>query len=131
VFPEVRCITTANPISQMKVIWYFVSGNPKRPMVPLNLPLDLEYQNDSLSVKKHKFLRNITGTSIQRSRLAASPKISQRGLVQRLARLGVTSNRSQIAKIEAGDRPVLDYELAAIAKALKVSVETLFQESVP
>jgi transcriptional regulator with XRE-family HTH domain len=78
-------------------------------------------------VKKRKNRRNVTGTIIQRLRMAAAPKITQEDMVGRLARLGVQASQSQIAKIESGDRPVLDYELAAIAKALKVPVQTLFE----
>lgn len=71
--------------------------------------------------------RNITGKAILRIRLAAEPKVVQEDMVGRLARLGVQVNQSQIAKIESGHRPVLDYELAAIAKALKVPVQALFE----
>jgi transcriptional regulator with XRE-family HTH domain len=77
-------------------------------------------------VKKTRKRKNITGAAIQRIRMAAEPKITQDDLVGRLARHGVQVNQSQIAKIESGERPVLDYELAAIAKALKVSVQLLF-----
>jgi transcriptional regulator with XRE-family HTH domain len=77
-------------------------------------------------VKKTRKRRNITGAAIQRIRMAADPKITQDDLVGRLARHGVQVNQSQVAKIESGERPVLDYELAAIAKALKVSVQLLF-----
>lgn len=48
-------------------------------------------------------------------------------MVGRLALLGVPTSQSQIAKIESGQRPVLDYELAAIAKALKVPIQNLFE----
>ena len=47
-------------------------------------------------------------------------------MVARLARQGIEINQSQMAKIESGDRPILDYELAGIAKALKVQVQDLF-----
>ena len=77
-------------------------------------------------MKKTRKRKNITGAAIQRIRMAAEPKITQDDLVGRLARHGVQVNQSQIAKIESGERPVLDYELAAIAKALKVSVQLLF-----
>ena len=70
--------------------------------------------------------RNVTGQSILRLRSAASPKITQEDMVARLARQGIEINQSQMAKIESGDRPILDYELAAIAKALKVQVQDLF-----
>lgn len=37
--------------------------------------------------------------------------------------------QAQIAKIESGTRPVKDYELIAIAKALRVSVQTVIDET--
>ena len=79
-------------------------------------------------MKKTRKRKNITGAAIQRIRMAAEPKITQDDLVGRLARHGVQVNQSQVAKIESGERPVLDYELAAIAKALKVSVQSLFPQ---
>jgi transcriptional regulator with XRE-family HTH domain len=59
--------------------------------------------------------------------MAAKPKITQEDMVGRLARQGIQINQSQIAKIESGQRPVLDYELAAIAKALVVPIQALFE----
>ena len=70
--------------------------------------------------------RNSTGLTIQRIRMAAHPKITQQDMVGRLAVLGVRINQSQFAKIESGARPLLDYEVAAVAKALKVPVQALF-----
>lgn len=70
--------------------------------------------------------RNLTGRVIQRIRMATAPKITQEDMVGRLARQGIQVNQSQVAKIESGDRPILDYELAAIAKALKVPVQAFF-----
>ncbi|HWA09562.1 MAG TPA: helix-turn-helix transcriptional regulator [Opitutaceae bacterium] len=70
--------------------------------------------------------RNLTGKAVQRIRMASAPKITQEDMVGRLARQGIQINQSQVAKIESGDRPILDYELAAIAKALKVPVQALF-----
>ena len=71
--------------------------------------------------------RNVTGNAIHRIRMAAKPKITQEDMVGRLARQGIQINQSQIAKIESGQRPVLDYELAAIAKALVVPIQALFE----
>ncbi len=82
---------------------------------------------NSRAVKKRQNRRNVTGKAIQRIRMAAEPRITQENIVGRLARLGVQISQSQVAKIESGDRPVLDYELEAIAKALKVSVQSLFE----
>ena len=78
-------------------------------------------------MKTTQTLRNVTGNAIHRIRMAAKPKITQEDMVGRLARLGIQINQSQIAKIESGQRPVLDYELAAIAKALMVPVQALFE----
>ena len=71
--------------------------------------------------------RNVTGNAIHRIRMDARPKITQEDMVGRLARQGIQINQSQIAKIESGQRPILDYELAAIAKALVVPVQALFE----
>lgn len=77
--------------------------------------------------KAKQIRRNLTGNAIQRIRMAAVPKITQEDMVGRLARQGVQINQSQVAKIESGDRPILDYELAAISKALKVPVRAFFE----
>ena len=78
------------------------------------------------AVKNKRNRRNVTGKTIHRLRMAAHPKITQEDMAGRLARQGVQLIQSQVAKIENGERPVLDYELAAIAKALKVPIQTLF-----
>lgn len=70
--------------------------------------------------------RNVSGRNIHRLRIAAQPKITQEDMAGRLARLGLEMNQSQIAKIESGERTIADYELLAIAKALRVPVQVLF-----
>jgi len=50
-------------------------------------------------------------------------------LAARLQLLGITIDRSAIAKLETGRRPVSDIEVAAIAKVLKVPIPWLFEES--
>jgi hypothetical protein len=45
-----------------------------------------------------------------------------------LASRGVLLDRSAISRIESQERYVMDYEAAAIAKALKTSVAWLFGE---
>jgi len=72
-------------------------------------------------------IRNVTGATIQRIRTLARPRITQEDMVARLARQGLEVSQSQIAKIESGERPVYDYELAAIAKALRVPIHLLFE----
>jgi transcriptional regulator with XRE-family HTH domain len=59
--------------------------------------------------------------------MVSTPKIAQEDMVGGLAQQGIQMNQSQVAKIETGQRPVLDYELAGIAKALKVPIQTLFE----
>ncbi|MDP3072376.1 MAG: helix-turn-helix transcriptional regulator [Opitutaceae bacterium] len=78
-------------------------------------------------VKKPRNRRNVAGKAIHRLRTAANPRITQEDMAGRLAKQGVPMIQSQIAKIEIGERPILDYELFAIAKALKVPVQTLFE----
>jgi len=73
--------------------------------------------------------RNVIGQNLRRLRRAADPKVSQEDLCGRVAKYGVTLTRTQVTKIEAGRRPVFDYEAAAIAKALRVSLPELFDET--
>ena len=47
-------------------------------------------------------------------------------MTQALSLLRERRNESDVAR-QRGERPVLDYELAAIAKALVVPVQTLFE----
>lgn len=72
--------------------------------------------------------KNITGRSIHRIRMAAKPKITQDDMAGRLARYGLQLSQPQIAKIESGQRPLLDYEVAAFARALKVPVQALYED---
>jgi transcriptional regulator with XRE-family HTH domain len=73
--------------------------------------------------------KNLIGSRIRLARVRLEPKVSQEDVAGRLARLGVTIDRSGVSKIESSDRYVMDYEAAAFARALKVSVAWLFGES--
>ena len=66
--------------------------------------------------------KNITGGRIAQARKAQSPRLTQNELSGRLARLGIQLDRAAVAKIENGQRRVLDYELKAIARALRAEV---------
>jgi hypothetical protein len=70
--------------------------------------------------------RNVIGRRLRQARLKASPAISQDDLSARLATVGVILDRSAISRIQSGTRYVLDYEVAAIAKALRVPIQALF-----
>ena len=52
---------------------------------------------------------------------------SQSDLAARLQIAGVIIERDSISRIEIGTRFVADYEVAALARALKVSVEWLLE----
>lgn len=59
--------------------------------------------------------------------MSRNPRVTQQDLAARLERQGLQLSQGQIAKIENGDRSILDYELKAIASALKVPIQALFE----
>ncbi|HAO77664.1 MAG TPA: transcriptional regulator [Verrucomicrobia subdivision 3 bacterium] len=72
--------------------------------------------------------RNIIGRRIREARLKGRPPISQDDLAGRLAAKGIVLDQTAISRIEQQDRYLMDYEVAAIAKCLKVSVAWLHGE---
>ncbi len=73
--------------------------------------------------------KNIVGSRVKKARKAARPPITQLDLVARLQLLGLSLDQSGLSKLENGQRPVTDIEVAALAKALKVSVAWLVGET--
>ena len=73
--------------------------------------------------------RNEIGGRIRAARLRCKPPVSQEDLAGRLAARGVLLDRSAISRIESRARYVMDYEISAIAAALRTSVASLFGES--
>lgn len=71
--------------------------------------------------------KNIIGKRVKEARTKSSPTVTQQDLSSRLAAMGVNIDRVSISKIESGDRFVADYEVVAIADALKVSIEWLLK----
>lgn len=69
--------------------------------------------------------RNIIGTRIREIRTNAS--ITQEDLTARLNVLGIDLDRPMVSKIENCLREIVDYEIIAFAKALKVPIEDLFK----
>jgi transcriptional regulator with XRE-family HTH domain len=69
--------------------------------------------------------QNLIGGRLKGARRAAQPPLTQEELSKKLAKVGVSIDRAGIAKIEAGIRGVLDFELVALAKALDVKVTWL------
>ena len=72
--------------------------------------------------------KNIVGTNVRKARKNADPPITQVDLMARLQLLGVMIDQSSISKIESGRRPVSDVEVNALAKALRIPVEKLFEQ---
>ena len=72
---------------------------------------------------------NILGPRIRQARLRLKPKVSQFDLAGRLAMQGLDFDRPTVTRIENGKRFLRDYEIRALAKALKVSVSWLFGDS--
>ena len=71
--------------------------------------------------------RNIIGSHVRRARKAS--KVTQKDLVAQLQVLGIKIDQAGLSKLENGNRPVTDIEIAAIAKILKVPVSQLFEEN--
>jgi transcriptional regulator with XRE-family HTH domain len=71
--------------------------------------------------------KNIIGSRVRKARKES--RITQMELAARLQLLGMTIDRSGIAKLESGRRPASDIEVAAIARVLKVTIPWLFEES--
>ena len=72
--------------------------------------------------------KNLVGKRVREARLKCRPPVSQEDLAGRVAAQGILLDRSAISRIENQDRYLMDYEVAAIARALKVSVAWLFSE---
>jgi hypothetical protein len=73
--------------------------------------------------------RNLIGDRVRKARLACKPPVSQDDLAGRLAAQGITVDQTAVSRIENRTRYLMDYETAAIARALKVTVGWLFGET--
>src|SRR5437660_11378014 len=83
------------------------------------------------AVKKTKQTapKNIIGRRVREGRLRRKPPVSQDDLAGKLAARGITLDQTAISRIENRERYVMDYEAAAIARSLKVSVAWLYGEN--
>jgi len=72
--------------------------------------------------------RNIVGKRVRDARLKCNPPVSQDDLAGKLGARGIVMDQTAISRIERQERYLMDYEIAAIAKCLKVSVAWLFGE---
>lgn len=72
--------------------------------------------------------KNVIGHRVRTARLAMEPEVTQEDLCGRLARQGVQFTQASLSKLENRQRYAMDYEIAALAKALRVKVGWLFGE---
>jgi transcriptional regulator with XRE-family HTH domain len=72
--------------------------------------------------------KNIVGPKIRELRLKAKGSPSQDDIAGRLAALGIQLDRSAVSRVENQERYVMDYELLAFARALKVPPAKLLPE---
>jgi transcriptional regulator with XRE-family HTH domain len=70
--------------------------------------------------------KNIIGPRL--ASLRASGKMTQAEVATVSRRHGAKLDRAAVAKIETGIRGVLDYELVALAKSLRVPVQSLLRQ---
>jgi transcriptional regulator with XRE-family HTH domain len=73
--------------------------------------------------------KNIIAARVRTARLALSPEVTQQDLAGRLAAAEVSLDRSAIARVELGERYVLDFELVALARALQTTTAYLLGET--
>lgn len=86
-------------------------------------PHDVKGKNSTVPKK------NVIGDRVREARFRLSPVVTQEDLAGRLAAQHLLIDRSAVARIELGARYVLDYELIALAKALKTTTGWLLGES--
>ena len=73
-------------------------------------------------------MNNIVGKKVREARRKYKPALSQKELAAKLELDGWKISRGTLAKIETGIRQVTDFEVMALAKALKVSPEWLLDK---
>jgi HTH-type transcriptional regulator, cell division transcriptional repressor len=69
---------------------------------------------------------NLVGVAVRRIRRNSRPRVTLLDLSARLEVLGVRLSESMLSKVEGGERGVADYEVIALAHALKVPIEELY-----
>lgn len=70
-------------------------------------------------------VKNLVGKNIRQAR--KEKRVTQAALAAKLQLLGIMIDRTAIAKLESGRRPVTDIEIAAISKVLEVDILLMFE----
>lgn len=78
-------------------------------------------------MKHQKTRKNLFGPAIRKARKSQKPPVTQEELSSRLATEGLVIDKSAISRIEKQERYLMDYELVAIAKVLKIELEKLIR----
>ncbi len=76
---------------------------------------------------KNNTLNNLCGKNVKIYRLEQAPKLSQRGLADKLQLEGIDLDKNAIQRIESGQRFVTDIELLALSRVLDVTVNDLLR----
>jgi transcriptional regulator with XRE-family HTH domain len=80
------------------------------------------------AMKQHP--TNIIGSRVREARFSKKPKkLTQEKLASLLQLEGLDLDQAQISRLENGDRPVSDVEVAVICKVLNVSASWLLGET--
>jgi len=79
-----------------------------------------------MKVVRYNGRRNISGEQIREARLRL--RLSQAQLAARMQTEGVPIEQDALSRIESGDRLVQDFELKALARCLRVTVDWLLTE---
>ncbi len=75
----------------------------------------------------HNGRKNMIGSNVRRLRI--SRKLTQKQLAAKIQLLGYELDRLTILRMESGDRFIADYEVKALAEALGVEIQVLYDES--
>ena len=75
---------------------------------------------------KNNGRNNLCGERIKELRIASLPKLSQRGLADKMQLIGIDVDKNAIQRIECGKRFVTDIELKAFSEIFNVGIEELF-----
>ena len=70
---------------------------------------------------------NLCGKNVTRLRHTLQPKLSQKGLADRLQVAGLDLEKNAVQRIESGQRFVTDIELRTLAEVLNVSADELLR----
>lgn len=79
-----------------------------------------------MKVIRYNGRRNISGNRVREARLKL--RLSQQQLAARTQTEGVPLEQDAVSRIESGTRLVQDFELKALARALRVSVDWLLDD---